>query len=312
VAAVAVLGAGVVGLSSAVVALEAGHHVTVYTALGPIQTTSAKAAASVIPHTVERASAPADLLARSMARFAEIERTDPTAGVRWHTHWEASSAPLPVPDYLAEMHSVTEVRRPDVPGGYRFGRHYDTFMAETPRYLPWLVARIESLGGQITLVPPFATIDQVRELPEALVINCTGLGAARLCGDSALRPVRGQVAVVGPHPELGYSISHGERFYIYPRAEDTVLGGTKEFDVQSERTHTTAIDEILEATRLILPTVGATDVLRTYAGLRPYRDGSLRLQREDVGNTRVVHNYGHGGAGISLAWGSAEHAVELF
>ncbi|HEY3738057.1 MAG TPA: FAD-dependent oxidoreductase [Jatrophihabitans sp.] len=313
--AVAVLGAGVVGLSSAVVALEAGHDVTVYTPTGPLQTTSAKAAASVIPHTVELAGVPPDVLARSMARFTEIERTDPSAGVRWHTHWEASSLPLRKEAYLDEVFNVAEALFPEVPGGYAHGRSFTTFMAETPSYLPWLVQKVTTLGGRVVTVPAFTDLAQVWELPEKLVLNCTGLGAGILFRDSAVRPVRGQIAVVGPQPQLGYSISH-DGFYVYPRATDTVIGGTNQFDADSEQVEPAVIDTLLRAARRILPSIGPEDVIRTYAGLRPYRDGSLRIEAERLGppgpgSTRIVHNYGHGGAGVTLAWGTAEHAVNL-
>ena len=47
------------------------------------------------------------------------------------------------------------------------------------------------------------------------------------------------------------------------------------------------------------------------AGLRPYRDVTYRLEPENVGDKFVVHNYGHGGAGITLSWGCALEVVDL-
>jgi glycine/D-amino acid oxidase-like deaminating enzyme len=52
-------------------------------------------------------------------------------------------------------------------------------------------------------------------------------------------------------------------------------------------------------------------ILRAVAGLRPYREGGPRLELERVGGKRLVHNYGHGGAGVTLSWGSAEAALDL-
>src|SRR5712671_4117939 len=47
------------------------------------------------------------------------------------------------------------------------------------------------------------------------------------------------------------------------------------------------------------------------AGLRPYRDQTFRLESENVDGKFVVHNYGHGGAGITLSWGCAHEIVDL-
>ncbi len=96
-------------------------------------------------------------------------------------------------------------------------------MAQEPHgFLPWLVERVRSLGGRFERVPAFTDLAQLQALSEDLIVNCTGFGARRLVGDEAVRPVRGQIAVVGPQPQLGYSISH-DGFYVYPRATDTVI-----------------------------------------------------------------------------------------
>jgi D-amino-acid oxidase len=63
--------------------------------------------------------------------------------------------------------------------------------------------------------------------------------------------------------------------------------------------------------RLAAPNLADDQVLRTVAGIRPYRKGGVRLEREVVGNKTVIHNYGHGGAGFTLSWGSAQAAIEL-
>ena len=57
---------------------------------------------------------------------------------------------------------------------------------------------------------------------------------------------------------------------------------------------------------LCLPPVKASAdrVIRTLAGLRPYRDEGFVVREQRIGDTRVIHNYGHGGGGITLSWGS--------
>lgn len=51
-------------------------------------------------------------------------------------------------------------------------------------------------------------------------------------------------------------------------------------------------------------------VIRTVCGLRPYRPSGFVVRTEIIGNKPVVHNYGHGGAGITLCWGTAHLAAE--
>ena len=52
-------------------------------------------------------------------------------------------------------------------------------------------------------------------------------------------------------------------------------------------------------------------MIRTVAGLRPYRAAGFVVRAEALGDKRLVHNYGHGGAGITLSWGTSKLATEL-
>jgi D-amino-acid oxidase len=116
--------------------------------------------------------------------------------------------------------------------------------------------------------------------------------------------------VVRPQPQLDFSIS-ADGFYVYPRSTDTVVGGTVEPFAESEEPDPPVIAVLLRAARRILPELSDADVLRTLAGLRPYRRDSIRIDAETIGSCRVVHNYGHGGSGVTLSWGSAELAADL-
>src|SRR4051812_167346 len=64
-------------------------------------------------------------------------------------------------------------------------------------------------------------------------------------------------------------------------------------------------------TPLVPVNVDAGRVIRTVAGLRPYRASGFVVRAEPLGDKRLVHNYGHGGAGITLSWGSSKLATEL-
>jgi glycine/D-amino acid oxidase-like deaminating enzyme len=60
-----------------------------------------------------------------------------------------------------------------------------------------------------------------------VVFNCTGLGAGALFGDPEIEPVRGQLVVLLPQPEVTYNLlGVGGPTYMFPRHDGVVLGGT--------------------------------------------------------------------------------------
>lgn len=307
-----VVGAGIIGLSTAVIAQQRGRAVTLYTDVPPLETVSAKAAASFKPHEVVLDDLALSMVERAWARFDTIARdASQDSGVRRHTHWEASSTELADQPYLRVVEDLRLAQWPDVPGGYAYGRSYTTFFIDIPRYLTWLTAQFEQGGGTIVyLARRFESLDELARLPHEVIVNCTGLGARLLCDDTLVFPIKGQVAIVGPQHGMGWSIS-ADGFYVYPRAYDTVLGGTTEYHVETETVDRVALSLIIRANRRILPHLTEASILRSAAGLRPYRDQGVRLAAEAVGDRQVVHNYGHGGSGITLSWGSAELAVDL-
>jgi len=57
--------------------------------------------------------------------------------------------------------------------------------------------------------------------------------------------------------------------------------------------------------------VSADREIRTVAGLRPFRPSGFVVRPEKIGDLLVIHNYGHGGGGVTLSWGTARLAVDL-
>jgi glycine/D-amino acid oxidase-like deaminating enzyme len=103
---------------------------------------------------------------------------------------------------------------------------YDTMYVETPRFLSQLVRDVLKAGGRIKL-RRFAAPADIAALDEKLVFNCTGLGARELFGDTELTPIRGQLAILPPQPEVRYAFT-GDAGYMFPRADGILLGGTFE------------------------------------------------------------------------------------
>jgi D-amino-acid oxidase len=139
-----------------------------------------------------------------------------------------------------------------------------------------------------------------------LLVNATGLAAGELAGDPAVHPARGQVVLVA-NPGLDTSI-RTRSYYIHPRRNDVVLGGTYQIDDWDRRPDPATSDDILARCRELEPLLADAAVLGERVGLRPARHGGPRVERV----TNVIHNYGHGGAGMTLAWGCADEVVRLW
>ncbi len=310
----AVIGVGVIGLSTAILALERGYNVTIYSDKPPMETTSLKAAAYFKPYAVAHNDLTQRMLEIAWGYYEQlVSQYGDALGVRKHVHWEAMSLLEDDEDtsYLDVMEEVTYVEQSHVPGGYAFGRRYRTFLMDTPIFLPWLLQRFTEAGGTLVLLDKkFNNLGQLAELATDVVFNCTGLGARELCHDEAMIPIKGQIVIVDPQPSMDWSIRTDD-FYIVPRKYDTVLGGTAEWHVNDETVEPETVDRIIQGNKPILPHLNLNSVRRTYAGLRPYRTDGIRLESQEVNGKQIVHNYGHGGAGLTLCWGSAYRALQL-
>jgi glycine/D-amino acid oxidase-like deaminating enzyme len=115
--------------------------------------------------------------------------------------------------------------------GYEFVRQFDTMIIEPPVYLAAMLDEFRFAGGRI-VVREMADRSAIQALPEKLVFNCTGLGAKSLFDDEELMPVKGQLTILLPQPEIQYAAIPGD-LYMFPRSDGIVLGGTHEEGVWS-------------------------------------------------------------------------------
>jgi len=112
------------------------------------------------------------------------------------------------------------------PFGSKFVRQFDGMIVEPPFYLPAMLTDVRIAGGKI-VVQEMKSLEEVRGLPERLVFNCTGLGAKALFGDEELTPLRGQLTVLLPQPEVTYATLY-QNTYMFSRRDGMILGGTHE------------------------------------------------------------------------------------
>jgi len=303
---VLVVGAGVVGLTCAVRLREAGYDAHVLARDLPPETTSAVAAALWYPYRALPQDKVTAWARTSYEVFATLAAEEPAAGVlmRWGT--ELLRVAGSEPWWRAAVPQV--VTADEVPEGYAAGWRLPAPVADTSTYLPWLVTRLESLGGTVTRT-------WLGGLPtEGVVVNCSGLAARALTGDESLRPVRGQVvylAQVGLTEWLLEQSDERALTYVVPRESDVVVGGTAEEGSYDPRPDPQVAEEILGRARALLPELKAAEVRGHRVGLRPARP-EVRLEavpHADGGPGGVVHCYGHGGAGVTLSWGCADEVV---
>jgi D-amino-acid oxidase len=228
---VAVLGSGVMGLSTARLVQEAGFSVTIYAAALPPDTTSNIAGGQFHPYAVfhegevtpEFMTQFAKALEYSWRRFQIMVGDD--YGIRWLPTYVESDAPEAQPiAYFPPINRV--LSQAEHPFPLQNVIRYDTMYIETGRYLRQMLRDVQLAGGKIQ-VRRFATPADIAALPEALVFNCTGLGSRDLFGDADLHPARGQLVILEPQPEVRYALTGGPG-YMFPRPDGILLGGTIE------------------------------------------------------------------------------------
>jgi D-amino-acid oxidase len=295
---VIVVGAGVIGLTCAVRLLEAGHRVDIVARDLPLETTSAVAAALWYPYRALPQDRVTSWAGASYAEFMGLAH-DPETGVTMRTGTEVFARPQRDPWWRPAVPGLD--RETSLPEGYVDGWTFVAPIIEMPVYLTWLSTRVAELGGTLTRM-------NLSALPSGadLVVNCSGLGARLLGSDRSLVPVRGQVVYVEQVGLDRWLLDAAGPTYVVPRSRDIVLGGT-DIDGEWSRTPTAgAAAEILARAIRLVPELAGAKVIRHKVGLRPLRP-AVRVER--VGD--VIHCYGHGGAGVTLAWGCADEVAGL-
>lgn len=320
---VLVLGAGVIGLTTAICLAEAGLAVTIAAAEPPERTTSVAAGAIWGPHLVGLDDRIEGWGRVTLDRLAELSH--PGIGANEldgivHTATgtaasrEADAAP---PEFAATAAGLVPCPPGQIPAGYQSAWRLTGTIVAMPGYLGYLARRFGRAGGTSSFPVRIGRLSEARMLaPSArVIVNCTGTGARDLVPDPDVTPVRGQV-VVAANPGIteffvGTSNADpGDLTYLFPHGDVIVLGGTEQHGNWSREPHPATAKQILASCAGIEPSLRGAEVLEHRVGLRPART-RVRLEAEPDGPVTIVHNYGHGGAGVTLSWGCAEDAAAL-
>jgi D-amino-acid oxidase len=303
---VVVVGGGIIGLTCAARLLEAGARVRVLTADPPAATTSAVAAAVWYPSHTDADPRVLEWARRSYAVLSDHARQGVPGAALLPTRMRVRRAGAGVPWWASAVGDFVVVG-----DEWRF----TVPRAEMVPYLTWLTDRLVEAGASVVA----RRVDSLAAAAgdAGVVVNATGLAARTLAADPAVHPARGQVVVVA-NPGIDTSFRDEDHpdgiVYVHPRDRDVVLGGTYEPGERDVTPRPEVAEAILRRCRAEVPELAGAPVLRHLAGLRPVRDGGPRVALDPAtlpGGARLVHAYGHGGAGMTLSWGTADEVVSL-
>jgi D-amino-acid oxidase len=310
-----VVGAGVVGLTTAITLAEAGLTTRIVAAAPPSRVTSAAAGAIWGP---VRCGPPQRCYewARTGLDVLGALTDEPAAGVHQLSGRELSATGAAPPGWLDLLPGTRLLEAGELPGGYTSGWAYTAPSVNMPAYLEYLLGWFTDLGGTVE----YETVASLAGLDAPVVANCTGIGARTLVPDDAVVPVRGQV-VVAENPGLTeFYLDHKDDgpdyVYLFPHDDVVVLGGTAHAGADDWAPRPAVSQRILRDAAAVFPRLREARVLAERVGLRPVRP-TVRLEPEEFPPAaggpagRVLwHNYGHGGAGVTLSWGCARELTE--
>jgi D-amino-acid oxidase len=299
-----VVGAGVVGLTTAISLAEAGLATRVVTAAAPSATTSAVAGAIWGPVRC----GPQDRChawARTGLEVLSAQAVEPAAGVHQLTGREVCAVFNEPPAWMDLLPDVRVLGADDLPAGNATGWEYTAPAVNMPVYLEYLLRRYERLGGSVSA----ETVTALASVAAPVVVNCTGIGARTLVPDESVVPVRGQVVVVQNPGITEFYVDHGDDgadyVYVFPHEDVVILGGSAHEGASDLAPRPEVSERILRDCAAVFPALREARVVAERVGLRPVRP-SVRLEAETLSDGRVLwHNYGHGGAGVTLSWGCA-------
>jgi len=303
------------------------------------------AGANYLP--VSRTSTPAAEWDRNTwPELEKLAKNSPEAGIWFQDNYilnRDKDAKGPIGDWMAELRRADGPWFKDVLPNYRRlkseelpsseydnGITFTTVCINTAIYLPWLASQCLKAGvifKRSVLKHICDAADQHHSGTKAhVVVNCVGLAAYTLAGveDKKMTPGRAQVVLVRNSPGKMFSTSgtddgDDELLYIMERAAGggTIIGGCYQKGNWDGEVDPNLATRMMKRAVDVCPALTGgkgiehLSVIRHSVGLRPIREGGVRLEKEKINGVWVCHNYGHGGAGYQSSYGCSQVAVGL-
>lgn len=316
---VAIVGAGVSGLTCGVLLAEAGLAVSICAEEIRRQTTSGAAGAIWFPYDCEPRDKVITWAFATYEVLTVLARQTGTGVSMIELRQFCRAGELPIPDWAKSLGatflsgSVCGVSSAGWEAtGSRFpaGFILTVPLTDTTIYLDYLTDRFRAAGGVVHQTKRFEQLEEIDPRFD-LIINCAGFGAKILVQDADLVPHRGQVAIM---PKVGWLrgavVCDDPLMYVIARTNDCVFGGTNEISADRAPSSQTTAQIVAECSRVL--GIDPPTVLEQRVGIRPFRKPGVRLERGELADHRpVIHNYGHGGSGFTLSWGCATEVAAL-
>lgn len=322
---IAVIGAGVSGLTVAYILQKNGHNVTIYAE-------KTKDIVSYVPiaqfYPILQGNSefvPSDyndkVLRWCKKSWEEFQnRKGEKYGIIGRRNHELFEKPEPATtlytDLLPNFEAVADSNLPP-PYKYRFS--FDTLIIQPSIYLPRLTADFENLGG-LFVERRFEAKEDLKELREDVIFNCSGLASNTLFSDKNLQPIKG--VVIYHQPIKDDKVFSAGEFILAPRTNDCVIGCLFSYEYDSVEPTQKEVDYLFDnvkrcvetpgcITSIQIGTLSKDKIISVASGLRPYRKNGIRIEKENLGDKLIIHDYGHGGSGFISSWGTAYNAIEL-
>ncbi|KAJ6108206.1 hypothetical protein N7523_009529 [Penicillium sp. IBT 18751x] len=314
---VTVLGAGVIGLLSALALTDAGYKVTIVARDLPGDESqdwaSPWAGAAIFPSPDSKGHS---LQVESFKYFWELAHRDPTSGVQVlkATEFYDDRDDDSTIWYKSLMPRYRRIPTKDLPNGVKVGFTFKTIAVNPVVFLPWIRNQLES-RGVCFIRKEVQEIRKVKRLTgNEVIVHATGLGAYDLAGDQDVVAARGQTMFVKTDFNELMMLQGSQYTYIIPRMHSggVILGGiSQEGNLDREVDQKLRPDILARVKYISKNRLESVDLdspsTKDIVAFRPGRKGGYRLESEDA----IVHAYGFGGMGYIYGYGAALKVRDL-
>jgi D-amino-acid oxidase len=304
---IAIIGSGISGLSCAYLLCEKDYDITVIAKSFSPNITSNRAAAFWFPYHIRNDKRGVGWAQKSYSFYQKLS-ADASTGISMKQlvkvlrENEIEEEPIWV-DFIPKG-ACKKVPQENLSPGVEVAYDVTVPLIETQIFLPYLKNYVSAKNVKF-IEREINSFDEIKNDFD-FIINCTALGSQKLCNDKNIIPVRGQVALIETRTDFPIYLDNEKPLYLVPRKDAMIVGGTYEENMYEEKTEPSTIKKILNNAYAVFPELKQQKVIGSWAGLRPYRP-TVRVEKEN----NIIHNYGHGGSGFTIAFGCADEVVKF-